>query len=750
VTHWIIIYGQARDVAMKKIIKLIVYTLLVAIVFVIGTVSVFVSIFDANEYKQDLSDLVAEQTGRNLQFFGDVSLTVYPALGMKLGALSLSNAPGFGPEPMVKVNKASVSVDVASLFAFKPEIDQFVLDGLEINLQKDKNGVTNWDDLVASSTSDPAADEQEGVASTQNTISDSEPMDIQGAFGGLQIKNANLLWKDAQAGAEYRVQRMNIISGRITPDKPFSISVSAAINSANELDATIDLKTSIQYLLKTGQLNIANLSLSVDASGPMLPTETLLLTIDSKALALDTVSSKLKLTHLNIGIEARGDLFQLGKIKAGIGGQSVLLDLPENELTIDGLKLAIDDVLFEGNLKLIDFTQPAVQFVLTANNLDIDALLGTPPPSKAEVVEEPVLVETGSDEDVQIALPIELLRSIFIDGRLKINTLKLQNLNIAQVDFGIQADNGLIDINPLAMDLYNGKFDGRIQLDVTGTAPVYKVSKKFNGVQIGPLLNDFALIDKIEGGLTASVTVETKGEWLSELKKNSQGNMQLAFEDGVLKGFNLRHMIDKAKAKIRKEKAPAEQTLTTDFSALTLSGIIRNGVFSSDDLSLQAPLVRVGGKGKADLNTNVVDYLVRAKLVESVGGQDGGEIDDLKGILIPVRIKGPFSAPRIDVQLDEMLKDQAAQLLAKEKAQLEANVAAQKAALQEQLVAEKVKLEAAKQAEFKKQKAVLEARKNAEAEKLAAEKARLKAELDAKKKAAKKKAREELLKQLTD
>jgi AsmA protein len=743
---------------MKKIFRLFVYTLLVAIVFVVVTVGVFVSIFDANEYKQELSDLVAEQTGRNLEFFGDVSLTVYPALGMKLGALSLSNAPGFGAEPMVKVNKASVSVDVASLFAFKPEIDQFVLDGLEINLQKDKNGVTNWADLIASSESpepESAAIADIEVVPTKETASDSEPLDIQGAFGGLQIKNANLLWKDAQAGGEYRVQRMNIITGRITPDKPFSISVSAGVSSANELDATIDLKTSIQFLIKTGQLNMANLSLAVDASGPLLPTESLLLTIDSDGLTFDTVNSVLKLTDLNIGTEARGDIFPLGKIKASIGGQSVLLNLPENALTIDGLKLAVDDALFEGNLKLIDFTQPALQFALTSNNLDVDALLGTPPPSKAEepdVVEEPI--ETGSDEDVQIELPMELLRSIFIDGSLKINTLKLQNLNIAKVDFGIQADNGLIDINPLAMDLYEGKFEGRIQLDVTGSAPVYTVNKNFNGVQIGPLLNDFALVDKIEGGLTASVAVETKGEWLSELKKNSQGDMQLAFEDGALKGFNLRHLIAKAKAKIQKEKAPAEQTLTTDFSALTLSGVIRNGVFSSDDLSLQAPLVRVGGKGKANLNTNVVDYLVRAKLVETVGGQDGGEIDDLKGLLIPVRINGPFADPKIDVQLDEMLKDQAAQLIAKEKVQLEAEVAAKKAELKKELAAEKAKLEAAKEAAVAKQKSALEARKNKEAEKLAAEKARLKAELDAKKKAAKKaakkKAKEELLKKFSD
>ena len=90
---------------LKKIFKFFAYLVLVLVVFVISITAVFVATFDANEYKQDLRDLVRQQTGRDLQFFGDIGLTIYPALGMKLGALSLSNAKGFGSEPMVKVNR---------------------------------------------------------------------------------------------------------------------------------------------------------------------------------------------------------------------------------------------------------------------------------------------------------------------------------------------------------------------------------------------------------------------------------------------------------------------------------------------------------------------------------------------------------------------------------------------------------------------------------------------------------------------
>ena len=134
---------------MKKIIRYLVIGLGAAIAFLIAIVAIFLAVFDANAYKEDMTELVREATGRELQFHGDVDLTIYPALGMKLGAMSFSNAAGFGELPMIKVKEASISVDVASLISFAPEVDKLVLRDLEINLIKNKAGVNNWDDLVS-------------------------------------------------------------------------------------------------------------------------------------------------------------------------------------------------------------------------------------------------------------------------------------------------------------------------------------------------------------------------------------------------------------------------------------------------------------------------------------------------------------------------------------------------------------------------------------------------------------------------
>ena len=213
--------------------------------------------------------------------------------------------------------------------------------------------------------------------------------------------------------------------------------------------------------------------------------------------------------------------------------------------------------------------------------------------------------------------------------------------------------------------------------------------------------------------MAANVSLTTSGEWLSALKKNSNGSMDFAFKDGALKGFNLRYSIDRVKAKLSNQPEPSKQPLQTDFSSLTMSGKIMKGIFSSNDLKLLAPLLRVGGEGIANINDNTIDYRVDVKLVGTVAGQQGGEADELSGLLIPERIIVPFENPEIDVQLDEMLKARAKELGDREKAKLKAEVEKQKAELQRQIDAEKAKLKASRQREKERLQEKLEAEQKA-------------------------------------
>jgi AsmA protein len=628
--------GESNSIDMKKLIRYVLIGLAVIVVLLIVVVGVFVAVFDANAYKQDMSSLVLERTGRELQFQGDVSLTIFPALGMKLGGLSFANATGFGASPMVRISEASISVDLLSLLRFAPEIDKLILRDLEINLIRNKAGVNNWDDLMAKpAATPPAADSSSSTSTATSTTKSSAAsssageFELRGAFAGLEIENLKLLWLDEQAGERYQVTDLDISTGRIVANQSFPLTLHLDASASGDLDIVFDLQSDVEYL------------------------------IDQQRLTLNDM------------------ILELNQFKIG------------------------------GMLQLSNFAKPALRFNLASETLDVDDLLDTPPSGadSAEGATQPSSTgspeQVGADqaagktpEDTRIELPMQTLRDLDIDGELKIAKMKMQNLHMTDFALRLTANKGLVGLKPVRVNMYGGEVVANVAIDVRGDQPKYGVGKSFKDVQVGDLLKDYMGESPISGRMSAEVNLTTRGEWVSKLKQNSNGTMQLAFVDGALDGFNLRQSIEAAKARLKGDDAPEGKTRKTDFSSLTISGVIKNGVFSSDDLAMLAPLLRIGGKGMADLNREEVDYLVNAKLVGTSKGQDGGSADELAGLTIPVRIKGPFTQPKIDVQLDEMLKAN----LEAQKAKLKAEIDAQKEALKKQIKAEKAALKAKKKA----------------------------------------------------
>ena len=741
-----------------KILKILLAGIGLILVVTVLAVVVFLATFDANQYKQDLAQTIQQQTGRELVFEGDIGLTFYPALGMNLGSMRFANAPGFGDQPMLAVQAASVSVDLLSLISLSPQIDQLVLEGLNINLQKNEQGKTNWDDLVVE---EKAAVDGKPV---QDETVDKSPRDLStvaGSFGGFNISGANLLWKDASAGVEYQVQDLNLTSGRMAPGEVFPVQLNLNVQSPGQLDSKVVLTA--QVLLDLPRIQMNSLQLQTSANGAIIPVDNLQLDL-SGDLEFNLNTQKLAINGFSTQVQSQGGVLlksesnfsgevgfdieaqQLtvgaldlqahltdpalpaGKLSTGISAGQMSLSLPQNAIDLQELQWTLNENRFSGFVKVRDYTIPAVDFALTTPNFNVDSLLGETTGPQPVASETPIPAE-----DIQISLPMDLLRSLKLNGQLEVGTLVAQKLTFNEVLLKVTADSGIIDLKPLKMNLYDGQFNGAVQVNAQGQVPVYQVNKKLSSFQIGQFLQDYMNDDLVSGNANVDVNLTASGEWLSELKSSLNGSMQVQVLDGALKGFNLRHEVDKAKAKFKGQTVPQQEARKTDFSALNLSGVIKDGVFSSDDLKVEAPLIRVGGQGSANLAEETVNYLVNAKLVGTTKGQQGGEADELSGLEIPVAITGPWLAPKIDVQLDEMMKAR----LDAEKARIRDEVAKKKAAVEKQLAAEKAKLKAAQEKEAAAKKAQLQKKKE-----LA--EAKHKAELEARKKAEKEKAEKKL------
>ena len=83
---------------------------------------------------------------------------------------------------------------------------------------------------------------------------------------------------------------------------------------------------------------------------------------------------------------------------------------------------------------------------------------------------------------------------------------------------------------------------------------------------------------------------------------------------------------------------------------------------------MRSPLLRATGAGTVDLVNEQLDYLLSAKIVGSLQGQGGKELEQLKGVTIPVKITGPFSKPSYKPDLSAVVSDQVKE---KAKAQVE-------------------------------------------------------------------------------
>jgi len=161
--------------------------------------------------------------------------------------------------------------------------------------------------------------------------------------------------------------------------------------------------------------------------------------------------------------------------------------------------------------------------------------------------------------------------------------------------------------------------------------------------------------------------VTSQGDTVSALKKALNGNASLKLADGALKGIDIAGSIRDAKVRLGalrgEQTQAADKSQKTDFSELTATFRIANGVARSNDLDMKSPLLRVGGEGEINIGADSLNYLVKASIVGTSKGQGGRETEDLRGVTVPVRVSGPLAAPSYKLDFGATAKDAAKQAI---------------------------------------------------------------------------------------
>ncbi|GMQ89122.1 MAG: AsmA family protein [Gammaproteobacteria bacterium] len=667
---------------MGKLLRLVIFVIGGLVLLLVAAAIILPLVVDPNDFKDEIATAVESKTGRTLSMEGDIELSVFPWLGLDVGPVSLSNAPGFSARPFASMKAVQVRIKLLPLLSKELEMDTVVLQGLKVSLETDKQGKTNWSDLAGGAESVEEAPEAatESASAAEVTLAGL-------AIGGVEITDAGVIWDDQQAGTRYEVEGLSLRTGAIEPGEAVPVELKLALNSKQpDISGPVAFTATVALSGDGQTIQLSDAKLTTDLAGAGLPGGQLKSslgfnsTLDLKAQTLVVSGLLLKAMGLQLEAELNGtavldDPKISGEIRVGeFVPREIMqaLDLPPldvsdtavlgkadaqlqlkattDSVNLTELRFRLDDSTLNGNLSVTNFAQPAVRFGLQLDQIDVDRYL--PPGNDAPPVPPTAAAAAGAQ-----MIPVDTLRALDVEGELKIGKLKVAGLRSSDISMKLEAKSGVVRVYPAKASLYGGKYKGDIKLDVRGRQPKIFMNERLSDIQVGPLLKDMTGTETLSGKTQAGAKLTASGQTPEEFTKTLNGKVNFKFTDGAVKGFNLAAMIRKAQAKLNGKPVPPDtEPNQTDFSSLSGTASITNGVVRNRDLMAMSPLLRIQGTGDIDLPKESLDYVVTAKVVGSLEGQGGKGLLDLKGIEIPVQLSGTFADPKYRIQLDKVLK----------------------------------------------------------------------------------------------
>lgn len=397
-------------------------------------------------------------------------------------------------------------------------------------------------------------------------------------------------------------------------------------------------------------------------------------------LQLDKALSKVNVTKLVLDSTLDGTSLPQSPLQIDL--QSDLsFDINKSQLDVIIAKLTANALQFNGKANVTLAAIPKIRFSLYSPEIDLDQLLKlnqdtTTATTSKENSENKASATTKTSvaKSQEIEPDLSALKTLDVKGDVTIDKFKANNIAMQKMKVQFAIDRGVAELTSFSSNLYQGSLTAKGRLDAKSSPAHYQFETNINKVKINPLLKVLVDNDMLEGTGSVSANLKGKGLTPSAIKNNLIGTVDFTFVDGAVKGINVAHII---RSNYAKYKGVKEESIVgpqqTDFSAITASLVLNQGVVSTQDLKAQSPLLRISGKGSANYVKETVDFLIQTSIVGTLEGQGGKDLAELKDITIPINISGSWSEPKYKLVFSDVLKQKVNKELdrAKEKVEKE-------------------------------------------------------------------------------
>ncbi|UCF83856.1 MAG: AsmA family protein [Desulfobacteraceae bacterium] len=631
---------------MKKAIKWVLILVGILIVLIVSALLIIPLFVDVKQYKPQIEEQVSKATGRPFTLGEDLNLTLFPWAGLSFTGLHLGNPPDFKEKDLLTVKSFEVRVKLLPLLTKDIQVKRFIMEGPRIVLEKNKKGRGNWEGIgKAPEEVHPGVPEKKEKPSEEKRP---EGLPIKAlAVGEFAVTDGSVLWIDQAKGERREISNVTFRLQDVSLDRPIGLAFSASLDGRPlALEGKMGPlgkepgKGNIPLDITLKALEQMDMSLKGNIIDPATRQQFDL----SIGLAPFSPRKLMKALDKTFPVEtADPEALNRMTFKATLKGN------PQN-ISISGGVLDLDDSNLKFSVKAKHFSRPDVTFDLHLDQIDLDRYL--PPPSEKEPAESEKEGEVPAHK--QKKTDYAPLRTLILDGTVRVDKLKAQGANIQDLYLKVKGKNGLFNLDPLTVKLYQGDMSAKGEVDVREDIPKSSIELRAKKIQAGPLLKDLLKKDFLEGTLDSDVAIAMSGDNAQMIKKGLNGKGELQFKDGSIVGIDLAGMVRNVKATFGLAEKGAERP-RTDFSELHVPFTITNGVVKTPQTSLLSPLLRVKAAGKANLVNEKLDFRVEPKFVATLKGQ--GDKMERSGLMVPVLVTGSFSDPKFRPDLKGMLKE---------------------------------------------------------------------------------------------
>ena len=683
-----------------KVLRYGLYGLLTLLLLLVVGAAIFVATFDANRYKSDIESLVLKHTGRILKIDGEISVTLYPQIGVLVTQASLSENIATHQassvslsDRFVTLQSTRLSVALLPLLNGEVLVDGINVEGLKVRLVRSTKGILNLQDLLDRlKPSDPKPDSEPSATSTpKKPATDNKPLivDIQ----SVSIKDSGLIFIDEQSQQRWDINDIALSTDRLAPGANGQFLASFRLQATKQAaDAMVGFSTRYQLGPQARRLTLSESKASAEGFWQDLSAMRLDLQFDALA-EFDTghyqfnaikaqAAAQIKNTASPAQtVSLKVDTPQWVLSSREVSGQALLLEQlgidliltdaslgPEPwHLTLRGpverhfepetIKGTFSGGLNASPLKLSvnieDFKKPVIGFDAHLETLDVSSLTNTPAPVIKTISNNaPVNTTTQPANNATPAGPLDfsVLQGHHASGQLRIDTIKTHAFELTDLQTRVNLQDGRLTVGPHQANVWGGKIKGSLMIDAT-TQHV-SMTESISDVDVAALLSSLSATSALSGRGNLTANVSATGTERATMLRSLTGQLELQLKDGAVKGVDLQAILKGVRAALGRT---ASQSATTDgqtrFAELSATAVIKNGVAENKDLSIKAPLFRIQGNGTIDMAAGQLNYLARVAVVDTADGQGGAELKALRGITVPIRLSGPIDRPtyRVDI-----------------------------------------------------------------------------------------------------